>query len=69
MAPAKISPEIFNKLAVAAREAANDPGVVKTLTELGITPVGGTPEDFTKRIAAEGGLLLEAIKAANTGNP
>jgi len=69
MAPAKISPDIFNKLALAAREAANDPAVKKTLTELGITPVGGTPEEFTKRVASEGGLLLEAIKAANTGNP
>ena len=69
MAPAKISPEVFNKLAVAAREAARDPGVVKTLNELGITPVGGTPEEFSKRIAAEGGLLMEAIKAANAGNP
>jgi tripartite-type tricarboxylate transporter receptor subunit TctC len=69
MAPAKISPDIFNKLALSAREAANDPAVKKTLTELGITPVGGTPEEFTKRIASEGGLLLEAIKAANTGNP
>ena len=67
MAPAKLPPEIFNKLAGAAQEAARDPLVVKTLNDLGITPVGGSPADFAKRISSEGPLLMDAIKAANAG--
>ncbi len=64
MAPAKLPADILDKLAKATQEAARDPVVIKTLSDLAITTVGNTPKEFTDRIASEEGLFVDAIRAA-----
>jgi tripartite-type tricarboxylate transporter receptor subunit TctC len=45
--------EAIDKINAAVNQALADPGMQKRLAELGGTPIGGTPEDFGKVIAAE----------------
>ena len=51
---AKGSPrEAIDKINATVNQALADPAMLKRLAELGGTPIGGTPEDFGKVIAAE----------------
>lgn len=45
--------EAIDKINAAVNAALIDPGMLKRFTELGGKPIGGTPEDFGKVIAAE----------------
>jgi tripartite-type tricarboxylate transporter receptor subunit TctC len=45
--------EAVDKVNATVNAALSDPGMLKRLAELGGTPIGGTPEDFGKVIAAE----------------
>ena len=45
--------EAIDKINAAVNAAFSDPGMQKRFAELGGTPIGGTPEDFGKVIAAE----------------
>ena len=66
MASAQVPQDIKDKLEAASIEAAHDPQVMKTLGNLGITPVGSTSKEFDDRIARESTLLNEAIAAARS---
>jgi tripartite-type tricarboxylate transporter receptor subunit TctC len=68
MAPAKTPQAIKEKLEAAAIEAAHEPRVMKTLGDLGITPVGSTSKEFNARLAGESALLNEAIVAARSSS-
>ena len=68
MAPEKTPQAIKDKLEAAAIEAAHEPRVMKTLGDLGITPVGGTSKEFNARVAGESALLNEAIVAARSSS-
>jgi tripartite-type tricarboxylate transporter receptor subunit TctC len=52
-APKDTPRPIIDKLNAAINEALKDPEMLKKLADLGGTPIGGTPEDFGKVIAAE----------------
>ena len=52
-APKGTPPEIIDRLNGAVNEALKDPAMVQRLADLGGTPMGGTPEDFGRIIAAE----------------
>lgn len=67
--PAKLPQNIVDRLSTAAAEVARDPAVVKTLTSLGIAPVGSTQKQFEERVAGETELLKEAIQAADFPAP
>ena len=67
--PAKLPGDIIARLAAASGETARDPAIITTLTNLGITPVGGTSKEFEERIVGETALLTEAIKAAELPAP
>jgi tripartite-type tricarboxylate transporter receptor subunit TctC len=45
--------EAIDKINATVNQALSDPVMLKRLSELGGTPIGGTPEDFGKVIAAE----------------
>lgn len=49
--PAKLPADIQKKLLAAAQEALKDPALLARLKELGVEPVGSTPEAFSKSIA------------------
>ena len=49
--PAKLPADIQKKLLAAAQEALKDPALLARLKELGVEPVGSTPEAFAKTIA------------------
>ena len=68
MAAAKTPQAIKDKLEAATIEAAHEPRVMKTLGDLGITPVGGTSKEFNARVAGESALLNEAIVAARSSS-
>ncbi len=52
-APKDTPRPIIDKLNAAINDALKDPEMLKKLADLGGTPIGGTPEDFGKVIAAE----------------
>ena len=52
-APKDTPRPIIDKLNAAINEALKDPEMLKKLADLGGTPIGGTPEDFGKVVAAE----------------
>jgi tripartite-type tricarboxylate transporter receptor subunit TctC len=64
LAPAGIPDEVRQKLEQATIDAARDPQVIKTLSDVGISAVGDTSAEFRSRVAQEAPLLGDAIKAA-----
>ncbi|MCK8787922.1 tripartite tricarboxylate transporter substrate binding protein [Roseomonas sp. NAR14] len=52
-APARTPPEIINRLNAEARAALALPSVTARFAELGITPVGNSPEEFRAFVARE----------------
>jgi len=61
-APAGTPREIVNILAKDIGEFARDPALVQKLTELGIEPVGSTPEEFADVIGTERASYREALR-------
>lgn len=53
LAPKATPPGIVAKLAAAIQKATADPVVRKTLADQGSTPIGNTPEEFSKVLTAE----------------
>ena len=65
VAPNGVPADIIKKLNAAALAAASDPSVKKTLSTYTFNTLGGTPEEFAKRIAMDMGRLSKIGKAAN----
>jgi tripartite-type tricarboxylate transporter receptor subunit TctC len=53
LAPARTPPAIIAKLNSAFNAAVNDPDVRRRLTENGVSPLSGSPEDFARLIKSE----------------
>lgn len=53
VAPAKTSKPVINKLSAEVTRIIRSPDVSKRLVEMGVDPLGGTPEEFGKRIKSE----------------
>jgi len=53
LAPARLAPPHAAKLAASAAQAIRDPGLIERFTADAAIPVGGTPAEFEKFIAAE----------------
>ena len=51
--PARMPKDMVDKLAVAARAALGSPEMAKRLVDEGLVPVGSTPAEFQKFVAAE----------------
>ena len=51
--PAKLPPEMVDKLARAARAALASPEMAKRLVDEGLVPVGSSPAEFQKFVASE----------------
>jgi tripartite-type tricarboxylate transporter receptor subunit TctC len=65
MAPAGTARPIVDKLATIANLALKSADVVEPLRKIGIEPVGGSPDDFARTIAAEVKKSTEVAEAAN----
>lgn len=64
-APAATPAEIVQRLHAEAVAALNTPAIQARFTELGITPVGSTPDEFRAHIAAETRRWGEVARRAN----
>ena len=64
LAPAKTSPEIINRVSATMAQALKGADIVPKLVDLGFEPIGGTPEQYAKLIAAETEKWAKVIKAA-----
>jgi tripartite-type tricarboxylate transporter receptor subunit TctC len=62
LAPAKTPKEVIAKLHAAAVKALKSPEVADRLTRLGAEPVGDTPEEFAKMLAAEQKTWTQVVK-------
>ena len=62
LAPAKTPKDIVAKLHAAAVKALKSPEVRDRLTKLGAEPVGNTPEEFAKMLAAEQKVWTKVVK-------
>jgi tripartite-type tricarboxylate transporter receptor subunit TctC len=67
MAPMGTPPEVVNRLSVAYNKALADPKTVQRLFDAALETVGGTPEEMTKRMAAETVLWSKAARDAGLG--
>lgn len=64
MAPAGTPKEIVDKAAKVIIEAVKDPKFAEKLAGYGVDPLGNTPEEFAKGLAADVVLWADALKAA-----
>ncbi len=64
VAPHGTPREIVDAMAQATREALAVPEVAERLENLGVVPVGSTPEEFAEVLRKDRALYAEAIKAA-----
>jgi tripartite-type tricarboxylate transporter receptor subunit TctC len=64
-APAKVPPAIITRLHAEATAALASPMVAQRFQELGISPVGNTPEQFRTFVASEGARWGEVARRAN----
>lgn len=62
--PPGMAPELVARFNRVINEALRDERVVKQLEGQGLTPVGGSPETFAARIAAEAPKWVEVVAAA-----
>ncbi len=53
LAPPKTPPEVVAKLNAAFNAVVKDPDVQRRLAEVGVAPIGGTPDDLTALITSE----------------
>jgi tripartite-type tricarboxylate transporter receptor subunit TctC len=65
MAPAGTPKDVIDKLAREIALGVKDPKVIERLTEYGVDPLGSSPEEFAKMIAADIALWSEAVKVAD----
>jgi len=61
--PAGSSPEFAKKLSAAAAEILKGPEVREKLNAVSLIPVGSTPEDLTKALAADTAFWQPIVKA------
>jgi tripartite-type tricarboxylate transporter receptor subunit TctC len=64
LAPAKTPMAFVDRLAEAVAAAVKDPKVVEHLARQGITPVGNTPAEFARTIAADVPFWKEVVTLA-----
>ncbi len=64
VAPAGTPPEIIEKMAGEIARATRDPQFTERLLAIGVNPVGNTPADFARLIAADTALWRQAAEAA-----
>lgn len=64
VAPAKTPPATVRKISDEVTRIIRSPEISKRLTEQGVDPLGGTPEEFGKRISAEVARFGAAVKAS-----
>jgi tripartite-type tricarboxylate transporter receptor subunit TctC len=62
VAPAKTPKPVINKIAVEVTRIIRSSDVSKRLVEMGVDPLGGTPEEFGKRINFEIARFGKAVK-------
>jgi tripartite-type tricarboxylate transporter receptor subunit TctC len=65
LAPARTAPAIIERLNKAFNGALQDPAMVAKLATQGMTPAGGTPDDFARLISAELKQWTEVARQAN----
>ena len=65
VAPSKTPAAVQKKLQDAANAALRDPALVARLKELGMEPIGGTPEAFRKLITTSLERNRRIVQAAN----
>ena len=64
LAPAGTSRSIIEKLNRQINASLNDPSFRKRVQDMGVTPLGGTPEEVTSYIASESARWSEVVKSA-----
>ncbi len=64
LAPARTDRSIVDVLAKAIQGVAKDPGVIETLSAVGVEAISTTPATFAEMIKNEQGVYAEAVKAA-----
>ena len=64
VAPAGTPKEIVDKVAKVVEQAAKDPAFAAKLASYGVDPLGNTPDEFSKMIAADIVIWADALKAA-----
>ena len=65
MAPAGTPPAIVTRLAQEVSTITATPAVAQRLEQLGVDPIGNTPQQFADTIRADIALWADAVKAAN----
>ena len=63
--PAGLSQPIVDKMNAALNSALKNPAVLQQLAKLGFDPVGGSPEDFRKKMASESAIGKKVIEDGN----
>lgn len=61
-APAKLSPELLRTWSDAARSSVNSPDVKRRIELEGATPIGNSPQDFSKFLSADINRWREVVK-------
>jgi tripartite-type tricarboxylate transporter receptor subunit TctC len=64
LAPARLPPAVLAKLSGEVRKALQDPQVRERIVNIGLEPVGGTPEAFRQLIVANIKRFAELVKLA-----
>jgi len=64
VAPAKTPKPVIDKLAKEITRILREPAMSKRLVEMGVDPLGGTPEEFGTRIRADIARFGKAVKAS-----
>lgn len=64
VAPAKTPPATVRRISAEVTRIIRSPEISKRLTEQGVDPLGGTPEEFGNRISAEVARFGAAVKAS-----
>jgi tripartite-type tricarboxylate transporter receptor subunit TctC len=65
MAPAGTPPAIVSRLSLEVGKITATPAVAQRLVQLGVDPIGSTPQEFADTIRADIALWADAVKAAN----
>ena len=69
MAPAQTPKPIIDRIAAEVARAVKDKGFAERLTKFGVDPLGNSPDEFVKLIAAELPLWAEAVSIAGVKTP
>ena len=64
VAPARTSPQAIELLNRALLATLDDPGVARSLADLGVDPLGGTPAEFGAYISSEIPKWTAIVKAS-----